>query len=343
MNTELTNLKNFIQKYSREYLLPYEVGPLLYSPATNPNISETILSGRLGNHYSVALCLEDAIHENAAEHGEQQVISTFKALFYHMIPKKLPKLFIRVKAPEQIKKLYYLLGDSVNILTGFIFPKYSLQNAEEYHYNFMEINALSNHPLYMMPILESGDIINLKDRYSTLYAIKELLQPIRSHVLNIRVGGNDFCHHFGIRRHFDETIYEIQAIASILGDIITVFSDNFVVSGPVWEYFSSQNGEWELGLRKEIKQDLLNGFIGKTVIHPNQVSVVANSLKVSKEDFNDAWNILHCQNQLLQVEKSYSGQRMNEIKTHTNWAEKQLILSYLYGIHGIQNEAEGNQ
>ena len=340
MNTQLENLKNFIQKYNKEALLPYEVGPLLYSPATNSKISETILSGRLGNHYSVALCLEDAIHENAVEYGEQQVISTFKTLFHHTVSSKLPKLFIRVKTPEQIKKLYHLLGDSVNILTGFIFPKYSLQNAEEYHSNFMEINALSNHPIYMMPILESGDIINLKDRHSTLYAIKELLQPIRSHVLNIRVGGNDFCHYFGIRRHFDETIYGIQAIASILGDIITVFSKDFVVSGPVWEYFSSQNDEWELGLRKEIKQDLLNGFIGKTVIHPNQVSVVADSLKVSKEDFHDAWDVLHCQNQMLQVEKSHSGQRMNEIKTHTNWAEKQLILSYLYGI---QHEAERNQ
>lgn len=333
MDTQQIKLKNYIQTLDKKSLLPYEVGPLLYSPATNQKISETILSGKLGTHYSIALCLEDAIHENAMEVAQQQIISTFKNLFHCTnTSNPLPKLFIRVKKPEQMKKLYSLLGEYAAILTGFIFPKYSLHNAENYNSTFMEINTLSNHRLYMMPILESGDIINLKNRYSTLYAIKEQLLSMSPYVLNVRVGGNDFCHHFGIRRHFDETIYEIQAIASILGDIITVFSNDFIVSGPVWEYFSSCNKEWEAGLRKEVKYDLLNGFIGKTVIHPNQISIVTDTLKVPIDDFYDAWKILHCQNQLLQVEKSFLGQRMNEIKTHTNWANKQLILSHFYGI-----------
>ena len=53
------------------------------------------------------------------------------------------------------------------------------------------------------------------------------------------------------------------------------------MSGPVWEFFSSDNEEWKRGLRNELKLDKVNGFIGKTVIHPKQISVVNEALKVS--------------------------------------------------------------
>ena len=41
----------------------FSVGPLMYSPALNENLAQTIISGRLGKGYSIALCLEDTISD----------------------------------------------------------------------------------------------------------------------------------------------------------------------------------------------------------------------------------------------------------------------------------------
>lgn len=66
---------------------------------------------------------------------------------------------------------------------------------------------------------------------------------------------------------------------------------DYVVSGPVWEYYSGYN--WENGLIQELKDDKLCGFTGKTVIHPYQISVVNKVYQVTRSDFNDAKAILN--------------------------------------------------
>ena len=135
-----------------------------------------------------------------------------------------------------------------------------------------------------------------------------------------------------MRRHVDETIYDILPIAQLLSDILSTFSKDYVVSGPVWEYFNGDDEKWRIGLEKEIKRDVLNGFIGKTVIHPKQIAVVNEGLAVLKDDYEDARAILEWNNESLGVGKNASGERMNERKTHTNWARKMVALAELYGI-----------
>ena len=99
---------------------------------------------------------------------------------------------------------------------------------------------------------------------------------------------------------------------------------DYVVSGPVWEYYSGYN--WENGLIQELKDDKLCGFTGKTVIHPNQISVVNKVYQVTRSDFNDAKAILNWDKKSDSlVSGNLAGERMNEYKTHHNWAEKSLI------------------
>ena len=87
-------------------------------------------------------------------------------------------------------------------------------------------------------------------------------------------------------------------------------------------------------MERETKLDKLNGFVGKTVIHPNQIPVVNEVLKVSKKDYQDALSILGWnQTNILQVSKSVDGERMNEVKTHGNWALKIITLAEIYGIN----------
>ena len=133
-----------------------------------------------------------------------------------------------------------------------------------------------------------------------------------------------------VRRHINEAIYDNMAIAQILSDIITVFSSDYVVSGPVWEYYAGEH--WKEGLIEEINEDKLCGFIGKTVIHPNQIDIVNNSYKVSKKDYQDAQAILNWnKHSNAFVSGSNSNERMNEYKTHSNWAQQILYLAEVFG------------
>lgn len=322
--------------YDEKRLMPYTVGALMYCPANNESVADSIIEGRFGKQYSLTLCLEDAISDRAVETAEYSLEKTIQTLHQKKQERDfyIPKLFIRVREPGQIDKVCAFLSKSRGLIDGFVLPKLSAGNAKEYISAVRWASERAGRLLYMMPTLESADIISLETRVDTLYSIKGELDQAKEHVLNVRVGGNDFCKGFGVRRHFDETIYDIGPVANILYDILTCFSMDYVVSGPVWEYFGSENGQWKTGLEREVRLDKLNGFIGKTVIHPNQIEVVNHALRVDEDDLKDALSIMKlAENDLVFVEKSASGERMNEYKTHLIWAEKIIRLAKVYGVN----------
>lgn len=313
----------------------YSVGALLYSPALNNKIASSILSGQFGKNYSLALCLEDTIADSAVGQALEQLERTFITLHLAIAShdETLPKIFVRVRSPEQISAVYQRISRFDDIFSGFILPKYSLANADEYNREFLRTLNETAQRLYIMPILESEDIVDYAMRPSVLIQLKQKIDSMKEHVLNVRVGGNDFSNVFGVRRHIDETIYDILPVSRLLCDILTVFSRDYVVSGPVWEYYSSNDDKWAVGLKRELKYDVLNGFVGKTVIHPKQIPVVVDSLKVNKQDYDDAMEILSWHNDsALLVGGSVQKERMNEVNTHLHWAQRVASLAAVYGV-----------
>ncbi len=311
----------------------YSVGALLYCPANHPSVADSVIGEAFGKPYSLALCLEDTIADACVEDAELILVKTLKKLYRRSRTQSfyLPKIFIRVRSPRQISRLLPLLEQSLTIVTGFIAPKFDTENASDYIRELTAANAAAAAPLYLMPILESADLIDLRKRTDFLYHLKSLLAPAEEQILNIRVGGNDLCHLFGFRRHADESIYQIRPIADIFSDIVSVFGTDYVISGPVWEYYAGKN--WKSGLMQELAEDRLCGFTGKTVIHPNQISVVNQSLKVPANDLADARAVLGWSGDSGSlVSGSSARERMNEYKTHFNWAQKILYLAELYGV-----------
>lgn len=311
----------------------YGIGALLYCPANNTKIADYVISEKFGNKYSLALCLEDTIGDDFVGEAENILIESLRKIFVKHTDSDfyLPKIFIRIRSYKQIESIISRLSDAGSILTGFIFPKFCPENADKYIDTLMNVNEVYNLNMYMMPILESPAMINLKSRYDILYLLKEKLDNVKSNVLNIRVGGNDLCHIFGFRRHVTESIHKIRPVSDIFSDIITIFGTDYVVSGPVWEYYNGDG--WDTGLRNELIDDKLCGFIGKTVIHPKQIEVVNNAYKVPQSDVNDAKSILGWdKDSASYVSANTSHSRMNEYKTHSNWALRTLMLSEHYGI-----------
>ena len=315
------------------FIPAYHVGALLYCPANNESIVNSLVQEKFGRQFSLALCLEDTIQDNCVAEAEETLIASIRSLNDYQAdrPFFLPNIFIRVREPRQIHSLLDRLGDSAKIISGFNIPKFSLENADSYIQIIQDLNKNSDRPIYMMPIFESPSLISLLDRASILYELKNRLDEISQYVLNIRVGGNDLCHMFGFRRHSNESIHKITPVANIFSDIITVFGMDYVVSGPVWEYYSGKN--WDAGLRKELNDDRLCGFIGKTVIHPNQIPLVNEAYKVPLKDYNDAKAILDWDlSSPSLVSGSIVKERMNEYKTHANWAVRTLLLAEAYGL-----------
>ena len=92
--------------------LYYSVGALLYCPANNAGIADSIVSNKFGNKFSLALCLEDTISDKFVNEAEEILYSSLSKI-YSMLDKKefyLPKIFIRIRTPQQMLHLYKILS-----------------------------------------------------------------------------------------------------------------------------------------------------------------------------------------------------------------------------------------
>ena len=314
-------------------IIYYSVGALMYCPANNKSIIKNLIDEKFGTKYSLAFCLEDTINDDAVEEAERDLISTLRTIYtsHKDMTFYLPKIFIRVRNAEQIDKILSNIGDARDIVVGFNLPKFNAEYGSKYISEILSANRKYNKKFYIMPILESEMLTDLQYRVKYLYDIKKLLDEVEELVLNVRVGGNDLSHAFGLRRHSFETIYDVKAVADVLIDILTVFSKDYIVSGAVWEYYNGEN--WDEGLKKELQKDMISGFVGKTAIHPKQIDVINNACKVFKEDLEDAKLILGWDlNSHSYVKGSTNNSRMNEYKTHYRWAERIKYLAEYYGV-----------
>jgi citrate lyase beta subunit len=312
----------------------------LYTPAINAHIASHLCTKTYWHLSSIAFCFEDTIQDYSLEIAENIYIQSLEYITQSIktnpsFSKNFPLIFARVRQAEHFSRLFELIGPYEELITGFILPKYDLTNALLYEKEILRINAGRKTPFYVMPTLESETVIYKEKRLENLIELKKYIDAIAPFVLNIRVGGNDFCRVFGLRRQITQTIYDIAVVKDVLADILNIFSRSYVVSGPVWEYFETHSGDtlWRKGLERELELDKLNGFIGKTAIHPSQLPVIAKANQVSSVDYEDALQIINWQDDVLGVFKSASiAGRMNEVNVHTKWAQKILLLADIYGV-----------
>lgn len=332
-------------KNSGKEVLQYAVGGLLYMPASNTKIASKLISGEYSFIKSMVLDLEDSLGDDLVGFGQRAIQRTIRQIGEAVENGELsfdnvPLIFVRVREPKHITDTLDMLKEDIKYITGFNIPKFDKHTCDKFIKAFMYVADWArinvNTTLYMMPIIENKNTMYRQLRMENLLYMNDKLRQIADNVLNIRVGGADFCSVFGIRRSINDDIYDIGVVRSVLNDIVNVFGKNYVVSGPVWEFFENkdkpEDTRWAEGLKKEIYADKLNGMIGKTSIHPSQLSIIQEMLVVSKTDYEDAMNILGMNPNTVGVKKSVAGNRMNEVKTHANWARKTIGLAKVYGV-----------
>ena len=341
-NVEMHLLGAEWDKNSGKEILQYAVGSLLYMPATNTKIAEEIIEGRWEYLKSMVLDLEDSVGDDMVKRAQKCSYSVIDILYEaledgRLEVKDLPLIFVRVREQNQMRTIARKLGDKIRVITGFNIPKFDKFNCDGYIEEFKEVLSKAPCDLYMMPIIESKNAMYIQLRMDNLRTINDKLKLIGDNVLNIRVGAADFCSIFGIRRDIESTVYEIDVVAHCLSDIMNMFGKNYVVSAGVWEYFGKEYGQkWDKGLKQELKADKRRGFIGKTAIHPMQLKVIQENYIVSYEEYQDALAILGINNGLIGVKAGFGNNKMNEVKTHSNWARKILGLAQVYGVKAME-------
>lgn len=354
-------------KNSRKEILANALGATLYMPATRPNIHQDLLSKKHSGLTSMVICLEDAIGDDEVELAESLLVNELSNLSEDiekglLLEDDLPLIFIRIRDYEQLMRLKSRIQKGLNLLTGINIPKFS---PEEGQLILEEIKNLNDegYRLYALPILETKRVIEKETRIEELIAIKNLTDQYEDYVLNIRIGATDFCGLYGIRRNSDTTVYDIAVIRDCISDIVNVFlrsNQSYVISGPVWEYFSSKErmlkpqlrqtpfrerfGQEGIDLRsnlidkhmdgliQEILMDITNGLTGKTIIHPTHIRPVQALNTISYEEYLDAKSIVDKADGQIGVMKSTFQNKMNEVKPHYFWAQKILLKSEIYGV-----------
>lgn len=341
-------------------LLAVALGGTLYTPANRPDLAKDVLRQCDSGCTSMVLCLEDSVPDVDVPAAEVNVLRALAQL--HGRGGDTPLLFVRVRTAEQMLSLAHRAGACLAVLTGFVIPKFDNESGRGALFldALHEIQAEfgSSPKLRIMPILESSAVIHLETRATALTEIDALLRANRDDILALRIGATDMSSTFGLRRSRDLTIYDVNVVAGIIGDIVNVLGRpgaGFTISGPVWEHYSNtervlrpqlrltpfaRTGEKELRRRimtanldaliREIELDLANGLQGKTLIHPTHVALVHAMNVVSHEEFLDAQAIAG--NAGGGAAASPYGNKMNEMKPHQAWANRTLLRARSFGV-----------
>jgi citrate lyase beta subunit len=333
------------------------LGATLYCPATRPKLADDLMRRAAEGVTSMVVCLEDSIPDDALIEGERNAIAQLRH-FAGSQPTG-PLVFIRVRSPEQIPMIVAGLGDESGVLSGFVLPKFTDSNGAAYLHALADASAAVDRTLFAMPVMESAEIGYAETRTSTLTSVRQLLDQYREHVLAVRIGATDLSGLYGLRRSREHTVYDLALIAGVIGDVVNVLgrdAGGYVITGPVWEYFSSserifkpqlrespfiRHDERKLraeliahdldGLIREVSLDRANGLTGKSVIHPTHVAAVNALSVVAHEEYLDAMDILGTSTGGGVASSAY-GNKMNESKPHSAWARRTELRGRVFGV-----------
>ncbi|TYB43546.1 HpcH/HpaI aldolase/citrate lyase family protein [Actinomadura chibensis] len=342
-------------------VLAVALGATLYSPATRPSLADDVeRAGRRGV-MSMVVCLEDAIADDEVEAGEANLVAQLRTLNGRGPAARdgVPLLFVRVRDPRQVGGLLDRLGDAAGLVSGFVLPKFTAASGGAFLDAIADAAARTGLRLLAMPVIESPEAVYAETRTEMLNDVARLLAKHRRRILAVRIGATDMSAAYGLRRPPDLTIYDIRPVAGVICDVVNILGradgTGYVVTGPVWEYFSAGERMFKPQLRqspfdalraaplrqrlitsdldgliREVHLDKANGLIGKTVIHPSHVAAVHALSVVTHEEYCDAADILGVAGGGAMA-SSYAN-KMNEAKPHRAWAQRLMLRARVFGV-----------
>ena len=290
-------------------LSPIQLGGSLYIPATHKNVHAICNESKYPELRSCIIDTEDAIGEDDLESALVNITAMLKT--YE--PKELC-VFIRPRSPLVLKEILKL--PNIGLIDGFSLPKFSTEVMREY----AQILAISGKEFNIMPVLESRDIFS-KDK---LEEIRSFLLSCKLSILTLRLGGEDMMNYLGLKRKCEDNIYELVAPSAVIANVLNTFKPyGFNVSATVFNCIHQP----EL-YSKNVHEDLRQGLLGKTIIHPNQIDPINQAYKVSFSDYEMAIKMLDEDTHAIIVQEGQMGEKF----AHDSWAKVILERYKFYGF-----------
>lgn len=303
-------------------LSPYALGATLYMPATRGDILDVVLHKKLPELRSMVVCLEDAVAQIDVDTALRNLRRLLSAIDQRGgRSQEGPMLFVRPRDSQMAAVLndWPLMAH----VDGFVVPKLNLSNLRAWE------SAVANPDIVLMPTLETREAFNPVSMVELGEALRETLFP---RIIALRIGGNDLLGCLGLRRNRATTLYDtpmgyvIPMLAGVMGAL------GFALTAPVFEQLATPHL-----LLEELNLDIAHGMVGKTAIHPSQISAIQDGFRVSLEDLNCA--------KLMLSEVSPAvfkhNEAMCEPATHLKWATHILERAKWHGIkHGEAGHAD---
>ena len=291
----------------------YALGATLYMPATRPDILDVVFGEKIQGLRSLVVCLEDAV----AETDVQQALTNLKNLLLGIEARggRLsggPILFVRPRDAEMAAVLNE--WSLMRHVDGFVVPKLRLSNIRQWQ------QAVTRNELILMPTLETPEVF---DPGAMVELRDAMLEQLPGRIIALRIGGNDLMGCLGLRRNPAMTLYStpmsyvIPMLCGVMG------AAGFALTAPVFEQLNTPHL-----LEQELALDMAHGLVGKTAIHPSQISVIHKALQVTLEDLNSARQILS--ESAPAVFKFNDA--MCEPATHYKWAQTVIERAHWQGV-----------
>jgi citrate lyase beta subunit len=281
-----------------------ELGGTLFVPSTHKHLQVIARGEKFPALRSVVFDTEDGIADDALDAG-LEVISKM----LENIGDTGPLRFIRPRNPEVFKTLLKLPG--IDKIDGFVLPKFGLENADQY------LQTVGNHRF--MPSIEGEELFDV----AKLIRLRDILHAYKEQIILVRFGAEDMMRQLGLRRDCKTMLYDMCAPSQVIANILMTFKPHgFDVSAPVYRCY--QDAE---GFEAEVRRDLLEGLISKTIIHPNQIEPIERLYRVGEQDVEEARKLLESDEAVF----SQNG-TMAELKTQRVWAKDLLVRAKSYGV-----------
>jgi len=283
-----------------------ELGATLFVPATHQELENIVCYNKYPELKSVLIDTEDGISDNNLE----VALESLKELLKIYKKEKL-LVFIRPRNVNILRRILQL--ENIKNIDGFILPKFSLENAQNY------LALLDESDFLLMPSIEGEELFN----QNSLYELRDILLENRENILLLRFGLEDILRQLKMKRSCEESAFDFSAISYVLGSFIAIFkSAGFEISGGVYPCFKDRDG-----FIKDVKRDLKEGLVSKTIIHPNQIEPINELYKVSKEELEEALQICKNDNAVFN-----QNDKMAEVVTMKPYAQEIILRAEVYGV-----------
>ena len=289
-----------------------ELGGTLFIPATHKSLEDIVNVLKYPALKSILVDTEDGLREGSLSKGLENI-----QIMLRSYDKKRLLVFIRPKNISVLKEL--LSFDGIEKIDGFILPKFSLSNGQEY------FDVLKPYDFSLMPSVEGEELFN----QAKLQELKEIILTNADNVVLVRFGLEDVFRQLSLKRGSGDTAFDLSSTMVVLGNFIATFkSEGFAISGGVYPDFSDKEG-----FVKDVKRDLKEGLFSKTIIHPSQIEPCNELYKVSQIELDESLKI--CES--LEAAFNLNG-KMAESITMTPYAKEIIQRAKIYGVTSPKEE-----